>query len=172
MHTGLLLGPSQGGPWRTTFWGVTLIPLATLCYPAWHVHRDVGIAAAVLYAISWVAMARVMCTDPGILKKQTREQLQQQLNSMEQDPVASQRPRRRICEKCNILRPPLAHHCDECGACIRGLDHHCPWTGHCIGERNIYSFYFFLTTLYLQLFFVIIVLGIFVTRIDDSRSGY
>ena len=42
----------------------------------------------------------------------------------------------RICDKCNDLKPPRAHHCSVCQKCVMRMDHHCPWTGNCIGLKN------------------------------------
>jgi len=35
------------------------------------------------------------------------------------------------------------------------MDHHCPWTGKCIGKRNITFFYAFLTSIVINIFFVV-----------------
>lgn len=32
-----------------------------------------------------------------------------------------------VCGKCEMYRPPRAHHCRICKRCVRRMDHHCPW---------------------------------------------
>lgn len=46
----------------------------------------------------------------------------------------------KLCETCNVYRPPRAKHCSFCNNCVEELDHHCPWTGNCIGKRNYFAF--------------------------------
>ena len=41
-----------------------------------------------------------------------------------------------ICTRCEMYRPPRAHHCRICQRCIRKMDHHCPWINNCVGEWN------------------------------------
>mmetsp|Transcript_23789 Transcript_23789/g.48748 ORF Transcript_23789/g.48748 Transcript_23789/m.48748 type:complete len:542 (+) Transcript_23789:82-1707(+) len=44
------------------------------------------------------------------------------------------------CHKCNMFRPPRAHHCKICQVCVLQMDHHCPWVNNCIGYNNYRSF--------------------------------
>eukprot|EP00826_Nyctotherus_ovalis_P058283 TRINITY_DN7998_c0_g4_i3.p1 TRINITY_DN7998_c0_g4~~TRINITY_DN7998_c0_g4_i3.p1 ORF type:complete len:256 (-),score=27.38 TRINITY_DN7998_c0_g4_i3:288-1055(-) len=39
---------------------------------------------------------------------------------------------RKVCNLCNCVKPPNAHHCTTCGRCIIRLDHHCPWINNCV----------------------------------------
>ena len=32
-----------------------------------------------------------------------------------------------MCNRCETVRPPRAHHCKRCRRCVRMMDHHCPW---------------------------------------------
>jgi len=41
-----------------------------------------------------------------------------------------------VCTRCEMYRPPRAHHCRICKNCIRKMDHHCPWINNCVGEKN------------------------------------
>ena len=42
----------------------------------------------------------------------------------------------RFCKKCNVPKPPRAHHCSICGRCVLRMDHHCPFTNCCVGLLN------------------------------------
>jgi len=48
-----------------------------------------------------------------------------------------------MCQKCNKLRPPRAHHCKACDACVMLMDHHCPWINNCVGFFNRRHFLLF-----------------------------
>lgn len=54
-----------------------------------------------------------------------------------------------FCQKCQVMRPPRAHHCSQCNRCILQMDHHCPWVNNCIGYYNYRSFFLALTYLML-----------------------
>ena len=44
-------------------------------------------------------------------------------------------------------------HCDLCDICIEKYDHHCVWTGHCIGKNNKITFYIFVPSIFILLFY-------------------
>lgn len=50
----------------------------------------------------------------------------------------------RYCQKCQVHKPPRAHHCSVCNRCVLRMDHHCPWTGKCVGHGNYRSFFLLL----------------------------
>ena len=52
----------------------------------------------------------------------------------------NEKQKKRICAKCNIWKPPRAHHCRYCQRCIIMYDHHCSWVGNCIGHGNLHFF--------------------------------
>mmetsp|Transcript_15376 Transcript_15376/g.17405 ORF Transcript_15376/g.17405 Transcript_15376/m.17405 type:complete len:259 (+) Transcript_15376:113-889(+) len=93
-------------------------------------------------------------TDPGIVKRQTEEELQSQPKG-----------EGTLCRYCNIYRDYGTRHCYDCNACIYEHDHHCPWTGKCIGGNNIRYFNFFIASLFIHLFYVIF------TSIQASTDG-
>lgn len=41
-----------------------------------------------------------------------------------------------FCFRCNVVKPPRAHHCKTCKRCFLRMDHHCPWIGNCVGLGN------------------------------------
>lgn len=50
----------------------------------------------------------------------------------------------KICIKCNVYKPPRAHHCSICNCCYLKMDHHCTVLNICIGHKNYKAFYLFL----------------------------
>ncbi|KAK3259885.1 hypothetical protein CYMTET_31134 [Cymbomonas tetramitiformis] len=49
-----------------------------------------------------------------------------------------------FCERCQVVRPPRAHHCRVCNTCVLDMDHHCPFIGQCVGRDNFRPFLLFL----------------------------
>lgn len=49
-----------------------------------------------------------------------------------------------FCRKCNLPKPPRAHHCSCCKRCVLKMDHHCPWVANCVGLLNQSYFILFL----------------------------
>ena len=66
----------------------------------------------------------------------------------------------RFCPECRFYYDvnKKVNHCFDCGICIEGYDHHCPWVSKCIGNKNLYSFYCFMTGILLNFGFAIICL--------------
>ena len=116
-----------------------------LSYPAICIHPAVEIVAGLLFLGTVVSYALTSFTNPGIIPKQTNLEFEKEKQSyLEKGLDAS---RMSVCNKCNIIRPPLTYHCISCNACITNIDHHCPFTGHCIGKNNITYFKIFIILL-------------------------
>lgn len=49
-----------------------------------------------------------------------------------------------VCDKCDVYKPPRAHHCSVCDCCYMKMDHHCTLLNICIGHRNYKTFLLFL----------------------------
>lgn len=48
------------------------------------------------------------------------------------------------CRRCEVERPPRAHHCSFCNRCILQFDHHCVWINNCVGYNNYRQFFLLL----------------------------
>lgn len=75
----------------------------------------------------------------------------------------------RICEKCQLIMnlDKQTEHCHDCNVCIEGMDHHCPWTSKCIAKRNLISFYVFIISTYIYIFYL--AFGFFSIILIDSK---
>ncbi|XP_076065728.1 DNZDHHC/NEW1 zinc finger protein 11 [Oratosquilla oratoria] len=64
-----------------------------------------------------------------------------------------------VCARCEMYRPPRAHHCRICQRCIRRMDHHCPWINNCVGEWNQKYFLQFLMYVGVLAFYAIFLIA-------------
>ena len=60
-----------------------------------------------------------------------------------------------FCDYCRfyLRKTSYGSHCDLCDICIEKYDHHCVWTGHCIGKNNKITFYIFVPSIFILLFY-------------------
>lgn len=91
------------------------------------------------------AYSKTAYTDPGIVKRMTKEEFLKLPKQSEP-----------VCRICNIYRSSGTRHCFDCDACIEDHDHHCPWTGKCIGKNNMGYFQAFVAFLFIDLMYVIV----------------
>lgn len=88
----------------------------------------------------FTAHSRAVFSDPGIVPLPCKQIDFSDLhsNQSEETGKTTQPPDEdwTICTRCEMYRPPRAHHCRICRRCIRRMDHHCPWINNCVGEWN------------------------------------
>lgn len=146
-----------------------LIGSATLMYLGRCVNVIAYFVQFIFFCAFIMSYLLVAFTDPGIIPKQTREQLLMELSQLEEEGVDLSH--RKVCtDGCNIIRPPYTYHCASCDACIVGIDHHCPWTGHCIGENNKFFFTAFMWSMVPSLLGAIGTMLLYLYRASTGRG--
>lgn len=87
----------------------------------------------------FISHARAVFSDPGIVPLPQNRMDFSDLHDEAGEPLTQNAPPDEdwtICTRCEMYRPPRAHHCRICRRCIRRMDHHCPWINNCVGEWN------------------------------------
>ncbi|XP_037779675.1 palmitoyltransferase ZDHHC3-like [Penaeus monodon] len=93
-----------------------------------------------LVFMTLMAHVRAVFSDPGIVPLP-----QSRLDFSDMHAGGEKSDDWTVCARCEMYRPPRAHHCRICQRCIRRMDHHCPWINNCVGEWNQKYFLQFLT---------------------------
>ena len=76
----------------------------------------------------------------------------------------------KYCTICHIEQPLRCKHCKNCDACVATHDHHCPWIGNCVGERNRFSFFWFIHFQFIQIIIgLLICIEITIIKKDDNE---
>jgi len=76
-----------------------------------------------LIALICASYLRAAMTDPGSVQLKTASRAS--IYAPEGDPQRLYKPRRRYCDKCEVIKPPRAHHCSTCKRCINKMDRAC-----------------------------------------------
>mmetsp|Transcript_1345 Transcript_1345/g.1596 ORF Transcript_1345/g.1596 Transcript_1345/m.1596 type:complete len:262 (+) Transcript_1345:172-957(+) len=138
----------MGPDWCCSFFTTGLIVGISLWWFAFisaHLEAVYSFIGIITFSMLFISYSKTAYSDPGIIRKQTREELESQPKG-----------EGTLCNYCNIYRTYATRHCYDCNACIYDHDHHCPWTGKCIGGNNITYFNVFICSLFTHLIYVLI----------------
>ncbi|CCC09258.1 hypothetical protein SMACR_05016 [Sordaria macrospora] len=98
--------------------------------------RRESITLNTLLVCLWLTYYKACTVDPGRYQFPRKEK--------EENNITNAGQNKRWCKKCNVPKPPRAHHCRHCARCIPRMDHHCPWTGNCVSLQTFPHFLRFL----------------------------
>lgn len=74
------------------------------------------------------------------------------------------------CGKCDMYRPPRAHHCQVCDACFMKRDHHSYILNTCVGHSNYKYYYLFLLSNWIYSTFQFILLLYFAVNVRQTAK--
>lgn len=85
-------------------------------------------------------------TPPGLDDAELAQALQEQhYRSLNPERCgSSDMSRPRFCRKCQVWKPPRAHHCSVVGRCVLRMDHYCLWVVNTVGLLNYKAFLLFI----------------------------
>jgi len=137
---------------------LTLIPCLVFIFiviPNMPYATYISYTVSTLLALTMIALWQTALQEPGIIPRNPKHV------SPEMPPAGADMGINgwKLCETCNVYRPPRAKHCTFCNNCVEELDHHCPWTGNCVAKRN-YKYFFRFLLLVTILVMVVTVIGI------------
>ena len=91
----------------------------------------------VLFVAVQTCYILTLLVSPGFVKLDPKDASGMRPAGADTDPSSTgSRESTSMCKKCNIVKPPRAHHCSICKRCVLRMDHHCPFTNCCLGLRN------------------------------------
>ncbi|DAZ92463.1 TPA: hypothetical protein N0F65_012693 [Lagenidium giganteum] len=111
-----------------------------------HISRDnsvlMGVVGAVevVFLLSWLRLAVVCPSDPGVIKTFETDIEEFLKNSVFALPLNTTTD----CHTCLVRKPIRSKHCSRCGVCVARMDHHCVWINRCVGFDNHRLFVVFL----------------------------
>ncbi|XP_054160008.1 palmitoyltransferase ZDHHC3-like [Oppia nitens] len=111
----------------------------------WAIVISIGLFQLILLLLVWSHL-KASISDPGVVPQPQHKDNGQDLSSnhlfAKKDDNSGHNWS--VCSRCQMYRPPRAHHCRICERCVRKMDHHCPWINNCVGELNQKYFILFL----------------------------
>lgn len=80
----------------------------------------------IIFLLTIAHLKAVFC-DPGLVHSaDVKATHKQKIDDFDEDKEWT------TCTRCEMMRPPRAHHCRICKKCIKRMDHHCPWINVCL----------------------------------------
>lgn len=103
----------------------------------------VKILGIICYLVYFISYTYTFLINPGFPKNDNDSQFGEPRNKFN------------YCDVCMIWtnKEKKVRHCNECDICVEGNDHHCPWTSKCVGKNNLISFYIFVGSSIIVIFY-------------------